>query len=441
MRKIIVSHELPPEANAMALAMYSRDPQSFDAHLETVKRVGPEKFMAQYYVGYGHRSIGDCGTTTICAENVSMLCAKAIQQWALYNGQEASTRYIDMSKQEIINPLILNPLKSHVGEEIQNTWMKVYDKMLTVLPPYLKEKFPMREDENPKVYERAIYAKAFDIARSLLPAGATTYVGWHTNLRQAADHLQELRNHPLDEVRDTAEEMATELNKKYPSSGFDKIYPDTERYIKAYMDEYVYLEPESKLKKTFSVTNTINSKAINKYKDLLAGRPIKTELPSFLKKFGTFTFQFLLDFGSFRDLQRHRSGIILMPPLTTKYGFQKWYIEQIPKKYRAEVQSVIKKQTKKINSLKCDEKTRQYYTAMGFNVACSCTFDLPAATYIAELRSGQTVHPTLRVIAQEMGKSIQKLFPKMKMYCDYSPDEWSSKRGTQTITKKEENNK
>ena len=239
MRKIIVSHELPPEANAMALAMYSRDPQSFDTHLETVKRVGPEKFMAQYYVGYGHRSIGDCGTTTICAENVSMLCAKAIQQWALYNGQEASTRYIDMSKQEIINPL-----KSHVGEEIQNTWMKVYDKMLTVLPPYLKEKFPMREDENPKVYERAIYAKAFDIARSLLPAGATTYVGWHTNLRQAADHLQELRNHPLDEVRETAEEMATELNKKYPSSGFDKRYPDTERYIKAYMDEYVYLEPE-----------------------------------------------------------------------------------------------------------------------------------------------------------------------------------------------------
>lgn len=435
MRKIIVSHELPPEANAMALAMYSRDPQSFDTHLETVKRVGPEKFMAQYYVGYGHRSIGDCGSTTICAENVSMLCAKAIQQWALYNGQEASTRYIDMSKQEI-----LNPLDTKAGKEIQDEWMKIYNKLLSVMVPELKEKFPMEEGANPKVYERAINAKAFDIARSLLPAGATTYVGWHTNLRQAADHLQELRNHPLSEVKEVAEEIAKELHTKYPSSGFDVRYTETEKYIKKYMDKHVYLEPDeknkAKLKKTFSSTNTLNVKAVNRYKDLLSTRPPKTELPSFLKKFGTFTFQFLLDFGSFRDLQRHRSGIILMPPLTIKYGFHKWYLEQIPKKYRIEVEDVIKKQTKKIKALKCDEKTKQYYTAMGFNVMCSCTFDLPAAIYLAELRSGQTVHPTLRVVAQEMGKSIQKLFPKMKLYCDYNPDVWSSKRGTQTIEKK-----
>ncbi|MFZ2522124.1 MAG: FAD-dependent thymidylate synthase [Minisyncoccia bacterium] len=438
MRKIIVSHELPPEANAMALAMYSRDPQSFDVHLETVNRVGPEKFLSQYYVGYGHKSIGDCGSTTICAENVSMLCAKAIQQWALYNGQEASTRYIDMRKQEI-----LNPLKTKAGKEIQDGWMKIYNKMLEVLPPYLKEKFPIREDENPKVYERAINAKAFDIARSLLPAGATTYVGWHTNLRQAVDHLAELRNHPLDEIKETAEEIAGELHKKYPSSGFDKRYEETESFIRSYMDEYIYLEPETKLKKNqqknFSSTNAFNTKAIKKYKDLLAKRPQKTELPFFLKKFGTITYQFLLDFGSFRDLQRHRSGIILMPPLTTRYGFNKWYLEQIPKKFQKEVLDVIKKQTKKIHSLKCDEKIKQYYTAMGFNVMCGCTFDLPAGTYLAELRSGQTVHPTLRIVAQEMGKTLQKLFPYMRLYCDYSPDLWSSKRGTQTITKKSEN--
>lgn len=431
MRKIIISHELPPEANAMALAMYSRDPQSFDSHLETVKNVGPEKFMSQYYVGYGHKSIGDCGTTTICAENVSMLCAKAIQQWALYNGQEASTRYIDMGKQEI-----LNPLNTKAGKEIQDGWMKIYRKLIDVLVPDLKIKFPMGDGENIKVYDRAINAKAFDIARAFLPAGATTYVGWHTNLRQACDHLVELRNHPLEEVRQTAEEISNTLHKKYPSSGFDKRYTDSEKYINEYMDKYVYLEPETKLRKNFSVTNNLNIKAIQKYKDVLNSRPIKTELPFFLKRYGTFTFQFLLDFGSFRDLQRHRSGNILMPPLTTKYGFHKWYLEQIPLKYRTEVLDVIKKQTKRIKDLKCDENTKQYYTAMGFNIMCGCTFDLPAATYLAELRSGQTVHPTLRVIAQEMGKSIKNLFPKMNLYCDFSPDVWTSKRGTQTIEKK-----
>ena len=125
-----------------------------------------------------------------------------------------------------------------------------------------------------------------------------------------------------------------------------------------------------------------------------------------------------------------------MPPLTTKYGFHKWYLEQIPEEYRKEVLETIDSQTKKIEALDCDIATKQYYIAMGFNVLCGCTFDLPSAVYVAELRSGQTVHPTLRVIAQEMGKYIQGLFPDMKMHCDYSPDVWSSKRGTQTIEKK-----
>jgi thymidylate synthase ThyX len=317
--------------------MYSRDPQSFDVHLEKVKEVGPEKFMAQYYVGYGHRSIGDCGSTTICAENVSMLCAKAIQQWALYSGQEASTRYIDMRKQEI-----LNPLKNKAGQEIQDEWMKIYNKMIEVLPPYLKEKYPIRENENPKVYERAINAKAFDIARSLLPAGATTYVGWHTNLRQAADHLQDLRNHPLEEVRSVADEIAGKLHNKYSSSGFDIRYEKTEKYISDYMKKHTYLEPKALSKdKKFKTTKTINTKSVNEFKKILIERPEKAELPTFLKRFGTFTFQFLLDFGSFRDLQRHRSGNILMPPLTTKHGFNVWYLEQIPEKYRREVERLI----------------------------------------------------------------------------------------------------
>lgn len=430
MRKIIVSHELPPEANAMALAMYSRDPQSFDTHLETVNRVGPEKFMSQYYVGYGHKSIGDCGTTTICAENISMLCAKAIQQWQLYNGQEASTRYIDMSKQEI-----LNPLKTKEGQEIQDEWMRIYNYLLSVLPPYLSKMYPINEGEKQTVYDRAINAKAFDIARSLLPAGATTYVGWHTNLRQAVDHLTNLRNHPLEEIRSVAEEMASALHEKYPSSGFDKRYEATEKYIKDNLEKYVYLEPKV-ADTSFNAKNTLDISAFEDFSNVLTSRPPKTELPGFLKRLGTITFTFLLDFGSFRDLQRHRSGNILMPPLTTKYGFHNWYLEQIPEEYRKEVLKVIQNQTERINALETDTATKQYYTAMGFNTLCSCTFDLPSAVYTAELRSGQTVHPTLRVVAQDMGKYIKSILPDMALYCDFEPDTWSSKRGTQTIEKK-----
>jgi hypothetical protein len=102
---IYTTHEFSPEPLAMLQALYSRDPRSVLDHIDRVHKVGAEKFMGSFYVGYGHKSIGDCGTTTIFIEQVSMLCAKAFQDWPLYNGQEASTRYLDMSKQEVLNPL------------------------------------------------------------------------------------------------------------------------------------------------------------------------------------------------------------------------------------------------------------------------------------------------------------------------------------------------
>lgn len=96
-KRVIVLDDVPPESNAMLQALYSRSPESVVEHLKRVNSVGPEKFMKSYYVGYGHKSIGDCGTTTIFIENVSMLAAKAIQDTPLYNGQEGDSRLCQVS--------------------------------------------------------------------------------------------------------------------------------------------------------------------------------------------------------------------------------------------------------------------------------------------------------------------------------------------------------
>ncbi len=103
--RIFIRDDLPPESEAMVQALYSRSPASVVEHLRKVEEVGADQFMGTYYVGYGHRSIGDCGTTTLFIEEVTMLDAKAIQDWPLYRGQEASTRYMDFSKAVIHDPL------------------------------------------------------------------------------------------------------------------------------------------------------------------------------------------------------------------------------------------------------------------------------------------------------------------------------------------------
>jgi hypothetical protein len=65
----------------------------------------------------------------------------------------------------------------------------------------------------------------------------------------------------------------------------------------------------------------------------------------------------------------------------------------------------------------------------------SCS--LPSAVYIAELRAGDTVHPTLRIRAQQMGEAIKSAVPGIAMHHDLSPpDTWNIKRGTQDIVQK-----
>jgi len=428
-REIFLIDDMPPEAMAMLQAMYSRDPRSVVEHLKKVREVGADKFMGLYYVGYGHKSIGDCGNTTLFIEQVSLLVAKAIQDFPLYNGQEASTRYLDMSKQTV-----LNPLNTPEGEAIQQEWMRIYGKTLEALKPFLKEQFPRKEDQKEAVYEKAISAKAFDIARGLLPAGVTTLLSWQTNLRQAYDQLQKLHHHPLEEIRSVADEIHLKLKDKYTNSFSHKQYEDQEAYLEKVGGELSYYDRPKM--GPFKWQSYLKMDKLSKFDDLLKSRPAKTELSDKFRKFGDIDFEFTLDFGSFRDLQRHRSGSRMMPLLTTWHGFFPWYLEQLPATIRPEVEKVIKEQEALIDKLVCSPEVRQYYIAIGYAVTCEETFSLPAAIYVAELRSGQTVHPTMRVIAQNMAKAIAEAVPGIALHCDMSPDEWSIKRGTQDIVKK-----
>jgi thymidylate synthase ThyX len=432
-RQIIVNDSLSPEANAMALAMYSRSPKSYLLHLLEVLKKGAAKFMSTFYVGYGHKSIGDCGSTTICAEHVSMLVAKAIQDNELYNGQEASTRYMDMANEEV-----LNPAGTELGAEIQTQSMRLYNKALAELVPYLTEKYPALPDDDPKLYEKAIKAKAFDIARSFIPAGCTTYVGWHSTLRQAWDHVKEMTFHPLAETRETANMMLEALREKYPNSFNFKTYEEQDRYMQQ-VGDHTYEDNNFSPLAWLRFRSTLDLFNISSVEmGFLKMRPKKTELPDKFKRYGQIRFRFKLDFGSFRDIQRHRSCTQAMPLLTTRHGFHPWYLTSLPPTFRTHVEKELEDIERKIGELTIDPIIRQYYIPMGYMVVCDLTAGLPSAIYIAELRSDQTVHPTLRLIAQEMGRILQSLVPDMALHCDMNPDQWSVARGKHDIVKKAE---
>jgi thymidylate synthase ThyX len=430
MAKVFLYDEYNPEDTAMMQALYSRSAESVVVHAEKVKASGSGKFMERFYVGYGHQSIADCGSTTLFIEGISMLGAKAVQDWPLYAGQETSTRYIDMSQQAIADPL-----KSKASRAILKRWLDFYVASGPELEQFLREKYPIKAGEDEKVYGKAIKARSFDILRGFLPAGMTTQISWHTNLRQAWDKLSTLRHHPLEEVRGIAEKIWKQLKDRYPNSFSHKLYADQEAYRDAVSAEQTYFAP-SKFSRRFSATASITKTLLRPYAKLLKERPVKTTLPFFMRSLGTYTFDFLLDFGSFRDLQRHRASIYQMPLLTTRFGFHAWYLDQLPKALRKKADKLIVQQTVAIQKLKTSEEDRQYYIAMGLQVPCRFTFDLPALVYFIELRSGRLVHPTLRPIAHAMHHTLQQDLPLVTLHTDLDPDDWDVRRGLQDIVKK-----
>ncbi len=428
-RQIIIEDNLNPEDNAMLQALYSRSAASVTEHLEKVRKSGSGKFMENFYVGYGHGSIGDCGSTTIFIENVSILAAKAVQDWRLYNGQETSTRYIDMAKQPIHDPL-----NCEASKQIINDWMDFYISSQEKVKEHLRATHPIREGEEEKIYERAVNARVFDILRAFLPSGIATQLSWHTNLRQAADRLALLRHHPLQEIKDIAEEILQQLKTKYPSSFSHKIYDAQEEYREMTTKDYsYYVNPDSP---AFNFKTNINAADLKAFDKALSERPIKTNLPSFLEELGGCWIDYLIDFGSSRDLQRHRSGVFRMPLATTQFGFNQWYLDQLPEELRAQAGELIKKQSERIEQLPTTPETKQYYVSLGYNVSCRTYFGLPALIYLIELRSDTTVHPTIRPIMHKIHHELKAHFPELTLHTNLAESDWDIRRGKQTIEQK-----
>jgi thymidylate synthase ThyX len=384
---------IPSEEMAMIQSLYSRDPASILFHLLEVAEKGAKKFMEQFYVGYGHKSIGDCGHVLLAFEGVSMLAAKAIQDSQLYAGQEASTRYIDFSNQ----PFLVPNVDSEEYEKaivIQEEWRLTYMKFLPFVQRYVFEKYPYKlfsNENSEKVWEKTIKARAFDILRGFLPAGATTCVAWWTSISHAGDHLSWLRCHPLQEVRDLAQGAETVLKEAYPSSFTRNVYEEREDYKKKWYDQSYYLDydhsglgpklPQCELALQY------NSHLLDEYKDFILERPKGVELPWQIGEAANVQWADVIDFGSFRDIQRHRAVIQRMGLLGPEFGFHEWYLENLPLEIRDEIESILESQLRAIEGLSLNKFDKQYLYPMGMKVPIRITGSLSKMFYLLELRA------------------------------------------------------
>ncbi|MES2623544.1 MAG: FAD-dependent thymidylate synthase [Patescibacteria group bacterium] len=418
------------EDTAMLQALHSRDPKGIQSHLNKLAEKGSGNMMSSFYVGYGHKSIGDCGSTVIFIEGVSMLAAKAIQDYQLYNGQECSTRYIDFKSQPFLNPENLKNEDTPVYAKLRNAYVTWFPQLVD----FLKKENPRDDAESEPMYEKGIKARAFDILRGFLPAGATTNVAWTGTLRQIADRLMYLRNHPLEEIRVLAEHIHTAIQKAHPNSFGHKLYEGTEAYNKEWMNTGYYNARKNVSDNVVLAHDGIDKNMLEEYRAHIDSRPAKTELPKPIGIAGNSLFSFTLDFGSWRDLQRHRAVVQLMPKLTTEYGFESWYMEQLPEHIQTEAKTLLAEIESQLQQI--SENERQYFIPMGYKVPVHISGDLPALVYLIELRATRFVHPTLQTKAIEWGDLLEKTY-NIKLHIDRNDiGRFDAKRGSQDITEK-----
>lgn len=416
-----------PEAEAMLQALHSRSSLGLKSHLEILQKKGADNFMSKFYIGYGHKSIGDCGSITLFIEGVSMLAAKAIQDFKLYSGQEASTRYIDFSKQNFISPI-----KEDKWLKLLEKQRKFYLESLPLVVSHFKEMFPISKEENEKIYDKAILAKSFDVVRGFLPCGASTNLAWHSNLRQIADRLLFLRHHPLEEVRNICDAIEKAVLLRFPNSFSKKRYENTEKYQDLIAENYYYHNP--KIKDFEYDLKGIDFELLKKSKKLFSERGEKTELPFYLNEIGYMNFSFKLDFASFRDLQRHRAINQRMPLVSTELGFNEFYLNSLPIKLKEKAKKHLKEIEEEVKELSSKE-IKQYYIPMGYNTSNSFNGTIPYIVYMVELRATRFVHPTLRKVAKKIGDVLENKC-EIKLNLDLEPDRFDIKRGEQDIVLK-----
>jgi thymidylate synthase ThyX len=402
---IVEDLHLNAEDNAMLSAMFSRKKEHVSELLEKVKSNGSKKFIDKYYIGYGHDSIGDLASLTICIHDISILAAKAIEQFNLSSYQETSTRYVNFSNHDVV-----------VESDTTDFWLKEYEEKTKSLGSYYSDKYP-------DISDAGINAKVLDITSSLLPVSIKTNIAWHANIRNIRKHISNLLLHPLEEVRSIGQEILDAAIKQYPSS-FSKLPKNS---IDMFYDEiYIKCDP-------VEIISHMDTKSLmyNEMESLVKRNT--GELPHRLDKYGYYNIKGVVCYASYRELQRHRRNLYLsMPLLKSSHGFCDYYIKELTHVDK-DISIKISDKFKKLATISgIDYLNRQYLYPLGTNVVFEWVCTLPQLLYVMELRSKPNCRHTLRHLMYNIYNLIKLNHKGMKFYINMEEVNYE-KRAKQTI--------
>jgi thymidylate synthase ThyX len=200
---VFAVHGADPEVLAYAMAKYSRSALSMRESLTEISAQRAEQFLNTFYFQYGHRSIADLAHIAFAVERLSLLAAIVLVDEQRWDGQERSTRYQNFLKSGWFFPDFAGQTEPAqlYAKTVENLFA-TYQRTTPAVHEALRRRVQCPETLKPEAYERTLKARAFDVARYLLPLATNTSLGQIVSARTLETQVSRLLSHPAAELRD-----------------------------------------------------------------------------------------------------------------------------------------------------------------------------------------------------------------------------------------------
>jgi thymidylate synthase ThyX len=470
---VFAVHGADPEVLAYAMAKYSRSALSMRESLTEISAQRAEQFLNTFYFQYGHRSIADLAHIALAIERLSLMAAIVLVDEQRWDGQERSTRYQNFLKSGWYLPDFgVDTASTKLYAQTAESLFAAYQRTTAAVLEALRQRVARPEAMKPEAYERTLKARAFDVARYLLPLATNTSLGQLVNARTLETKLREAATGPAWSVNAQAgaafvekldpslkEEAANLLTREVRTAPTLVKYAQPNDYelrtraeltqaageilkdlpiAEAPVVDLVERTESLEVELAATLLYSVSHHPYRQIRDLVAAFPearvseivdlgLRHRGPhdEALRAFhagAALRFDILMDIGGFRDMHRHRRCVQIMQPFTALHGYETPLSGDaaglaeagILADYQAAIEAAHAASAQ-IAASGAPEAAPSalYLLPLATRVRCLFKMDFAEAQYISELRSGPAGHFSYRRVAWEMFLALQRQHPTL----------------------------
>jgi len=397
-------------------------------------------FAEKYVLGYGHSSVAEHGCVHLALEDVSILASKLVEDARLASYTEKSTRYVafDPSKVHVPDSIQADPTLAEDYGATVRALLGAYTGWAEDFVAQIAMRTARGERQTERAYEAACRATAFDLLRYLLPTATRTNIGLTLNARSLEHLIVKLLSQPLEEGRilgarikeeaqhvvptllkyaepnayraETASAMEAlaldllggEAGVEEKQSGVSLVFADPDadnRLVAAILYGAARLPMEALMARVTQMDAAAKERVVDEY----LSRRGRHDAPGRALERLTCTVEMTMDYGAYRDVQRHRMATQTTQALTPALGYE------MPPEFEAfgyarEYESLMARAAQTHARLSGAGLTHEaaYALPLATRIRVLFTWNLRELTHFVELRSARQGHPSYRKIAQDV---------------------------------------